>query len=251
MMDRNVLVFDIETMADLTPDNREAVTALAAQRQVSPEDYGSLCPPLARVVCIGWYDLGAQKLGALFDASLCAGEWPRSVQVDAAAGDTRTCEIQECQHEAEMLRRFGHMVVQHLGQPNPQLVTFNGRGFDLPVLIHRAIKHHVTEGRELLLKAALESRYRPLRHLDLLDAVTFCGATGRWPMAAYAVGYGWRSPKQEMQGALVGPAVHEGRIIDVVRYCVGDVLATAHVYLCMNGGGLTAAEREPEAGYGV
>ena len=80
----------------------------------------------------------------------------------------------------------------------------------------------VHEGCELLMEAANESRYRPLLHIDLLDVVTFCGAAGRWPMAAYAIGYGWRSPKAEMDGTKV--AVREGRILDVVRHCAGDVL---------------------------
>jgi 3'-5' exonuclease len=134
-----------------------------------------------------------------------------------------------------MLREFGGMVEKHLGQSNGQLVTYNGRGFDLPVLIHRSIKHGVSEGRQLLMKVMSENRYRPLMHVDLQDAVTFCGASPRFPMAAYSIGYGWRSPKAEMDGAQVGAAVRGGRIIDVVRYCVGDLLATAHIYLSMNG----------------
>lgn len=57
--------------------------------------------------------------------------------------------------------------------------------------------------------------------------------TGRWPMGAYAIGYGWRSPKAEMDGTKL--AVREGRILDVARHCAGDVLATTHVYLRLNG----------------
>jgi hypothetical protein len=234
-MKQNPLIFDVETIADITPENRDAISALAEKREVSAEEYASLCPPLARVVCIAWLDVTAQKLGALFDASLCKGGWSQSLQVEAGDGSTSTCELQGCDSEAEMLCRFGRLVEQHLGQPNPQLVTYNGRGFDLPVLIHRSIKHRVIEGRELLMKAVNENRYRPLMHIDLLDAVTFCGASPRFPMAAYAIGYGWRSPKAEMDGAKVSTAVREGRILDVVRYCVGDVLATAHVYFCLNG----------------
>jgi DNA polymerase elongation subunit (family B) len=233
-MKHNALVFDIETIADITPDNRDAITALSAKREVTAEDYASLCPPLARVVCIAWLDVTAQKLGALFDASLCTGECSQPMQVEGGDGNKRKCELQGCEGEAEILRRFGRLVEEHLGQSNSQLVTYNGRGFDLPVLIHRSIKHRITEGRELLMKAMSENRYRPLLHVDLQDAVTFCGATGRFPMAAYAIGYGWRSPKADMHGAQVGAAVRDGRIIDVVRYCVGDVLATAHIYLSLN-----------------
>jgi hypothetical protein len=144
------------------------------------------------------------------------------------------CELVRCEGEADLLRQFGRIVERHLGQANAQLVTYSGRGFDLPVLIHRSVKHGVTEGRDLLSKAVGENRYRPVLHVDLLDAVTFFGAAPRFPMAAYAIGYGWPSPKQDMDGSQVWGAVQAGRILDVVRYCAGDVLATAHVYLCLN-----------------
>jgi hypothetical protein len=63
-----------------------------------------------------------------------------------------------------------------------------------------------------------------------MDTATFIGASPRWPLAAYAVGHGWPSPKSEMSGAQVWPAIQDGRLLDVVRYCAGDVLATTHVY---------------------
>jgi hypothetical protein len=235
-MKNNVLVFDVETIADLTTANRDAIAALAKGREMTAEAYGGLCPPLARVVCLSWFDLTTQKLGAVFDQSLCGDLLPACVAVESG-GETRTvtsCDLQGCEGEADLLRRFGGLVARHLGQPNAQLVTFSGRGFDLPVLIHRSIKHGVTEGRELLMKAMAENRYRPQIHLDLLDVVTFYGAAPRFPLAAYAVGYGWRSPKEDMHGSEVGGAVQAGRLLDVVRYCAGDVLATSHVYACIN-----------------
>ncbi len=234
---RSALVFDIETIADLTPDNREAIAALAKGRDATPEEYGGLCPPLARVVCIAWCDLAAQTLAAAVDATLCSGEAPRSIQVEEGIGDTRTlveCTVRTCTGEAQLLSEFGQVVERHLRQADAQLVTYNGRGFDLPVLVHRSIKHRVVQGREVLSRAATESRYRPLTHLDLMDVVTFSGAAPRWPMAAYAIGYGFRSPKNDMSGSQVWAAVQAGRIVDVVRYCAGDVVATAHIYQCLN-----------------
>ena len=231
---RNALVFDIETVADLTPDNRAAVAALAAQReQMSPEHYGALCPPLARIVCIAWLALDSDRMGAVMDASLCPEAPPPSLSVTdggAAGEQLRACPLQACDGERALLRAFGMLVERHCQQPNAQLATFNGRGFDLPVLVHRAIRHDVSEGRTLLLRAARENRFNPVLHLDLMETVTFSGAAPRWPMAAYAIGYGHRSPKQDMDGSQVGPAVQAGRILDVVRYCAGDVIATAHIY---------------------
>ena len=234
---RNTLVFDIETIADLTPATQAAVAALAKDRDMTAEHFGSLCPPLARVVCIAWLDAATHRLGAVFDATLHDGGSPQFIDVDDGAGEARPalhCELQACDGEAQLLRAFGQHVVRHVAQPNAQLVTYNGRGFDLPVLVHRALKHDVPEGREVLVKAARDNRYNPLLHVDLMDVVTFGGAAPRWPMAAYAIGLGFKSPKDDMDGSQVWPAVQGGRILDVVRYCAGDVLATAHVYRCVH-----------------
>ena len=233
---RNALVFDIETIADLTPATREAVATLAKGRDMSAEDYGGLCPPLARVACIAWFDTTTQTLGAYLDVTLLGGASPLSIDVEDGSRDPRSllrCELHASDGEPQLLRAFGERVVRHMAQSNAQLVTYNGRGFDLPVLVHRGIKHGVSDGRDVFIRAARENRYNPLLHVDVMDVVTFSGAAPRWPMAAYAIGYGFKSPKNDMDGAGVWPAVQAGRILDVVRYCAGDVIATAHIYRCL------------------
>jgi Predicted 3'-5' exonuclease related to the exonuclease domain of PolB len=224
------LVFDVETIADLTVGNRDDIAALARSRNMTPEEYGGLCPPLARVACIAWFDVAAQALGACFDTTLYEGAPAPSVEVDDGGRGRVRGTLAGCDGEADLLRRFGMLIGQHLQQSDARLVTYNGRGFDLPVLVHRSYAQRVTEGRDLLVKAVSENRYRPVLHLDLLDAVTFGGASNRWPMAAYAIGYGWGSPKHDLDGAQVWAAVQAGRILDVVRYCAADVLATTHIY---------------------
>jgi hypothetical protein len=232
------LVFDIETIADLTPDNRDAVAALAGGREMTPEEYGALCPPLARVVCVSWLDVSTQQLGACVDTTLCSAQVPGTIEIEDGAPDAARplcCVIHPCDGEARLLRHFGALVEQHCRQAPAHIVTYNGRGFDLPVLVHRSIKHKVHEGRALYVAAGTEPRYRPVLHVDLMDVVTFFGAASRWPMAAYAIGYGFKSPKTEMTGAGVQAAVEAHRILDVVRYCAGDVVATAHIYRCVQG----------------
>jgi hypothetical protein len=228
------LVFDIETIADLSPDNREAIAALAAGRDMAAEHYGALCPPLARVVCIAWYDTIRAQLGAVFDAQLFSGDAPSVLDVAGICGAARpavaTCSLEAGDGETAVLDAFGTRLEEHAGGSDPQIVTFNGRGFDLPVLLHRSIRCSAARGRTLILKAMNENRYRPLLHIDLMDVLTFFGVASRWPLAAYALGYGLASPKGEMDGSQVGPAVAAGRILDVVRYCAGDVWATAEVY---------------------
>jgi len=231
-MNRRPLIFDVETIGHIAPESRDEIVALAAGRELTPDAYAALCPPLARVVCVAWFDPLAQRLGAAFDLTWCPGEAPEALDVDDRSAVPRafSCVLQGCDGEAALLATFGRVVEHYLAQPNGLLVTYNGRGFDLPVLIHRSITHDVTDGRALLVKAMGENRYRPQSHVDLMEVVTFSGASGRWPMSTYAMGYGGKSPKTEMHGAHVSAAVHAGRIIEVLRYCAGDVLATAYIY---------------------
>jgi hypothetical protein len=227
---RHPLIFDVETIGEINDDHRDEIAALAAGRELPPDAYAALCPPLARVVCIAWFDPTVDRLAAVCDATLCPGDVPATVVADYGSGRTLSCDVRGCDGEAALLRAFGQVTEQHLAQPNSRLVTYNGRGFDLPVLIHRSIAQDITDGRALLIKAMGENRYRPQVHIDLMEAVTFSGASNRWPMSTYAIGYGYPSPKANMHGAEVSAAVRTGRIIDVVRYCAGDVLATAHIY---------------------
>ena len=231
---RRPLVFDIETIADLDDVGRAAIAPLAEKREWTVAEYASLCPPLARVASIAWYDIAAGHLVSAFDATLAppGAVIPATFPVpDPVAGEPDcSARVLGCDGEAEVIAAFGAAVEAHLAQANGWLISFNGRGFDLPVLLHRGCRLSVERGLPLLLRAMRDHRYSPLCHIDLMDVVPFHGAGSRWPLAAYAVGYGARSPKTELDGAGVGDAVRAGRIVDVARYCASDVLATAFVY---------------------
>ena len=237
-MSANALVFDIETVADITPENRAAIESFAAGREMTAEEYATFCPPLARVVCVAWFDAKAQTFGAFYDGTLPGASGAGEMCVDDGTADGRRFTPVACEGEDDLLRQFGLLVTRHFQKSHAALVTYSGRGFDLPVLIHRSVKHGVTEGLALLNKAARENRFNPQRHFDLLDSVTFFGSTSRWPMAAYAIGYGNRSPKDDMDGSQVGAAVSSGRILDVVRYCAADVVATTQIYDRLVGAGV-------------
>jgi hypothetical protein len=234
----NPLIFDVETIADVTEDNRAAIASFAKGREMEPEEYATFCPPLARVVCIAWLDVTSNTLGALYDSCLPGSVGTVSMNADDGSAVPLQFECTGCPGEPELLRAFGNLVSKHFQKPQALLVTYSGRNFDLPVLIHRSVKHGVSEGRSIFNKAVREHRFNPQKHVDLLDAVTFFGASSRWPMAAYAIGYGHRSPKDDMDGSQVGGAVAGGRILDVARYCAGDVIATAQIYRRLADAGL-------------
>src|SRR5262245_40300757 len=104
-MTPNALIFDIETIADVNAGNREAIGAFAKHRRMTPEEYGGLCPPLARVVCIAWFDAAAAKLAAVFDMTLGAVAHPRELTLssgDPMQRDPMTCALEGCDGEAQL-----------------------------------------------------------------------------------------------------------------------------------------------------
>lgn len=225
------LVFDIETIGHVADDVRPAVEKLALGREWSVERYAALCPPLARVACIGSLDAQAGRLDLFIDASLAPNPLPTTIEVEIgdSNGNRGAANVRGCAGESELIEAFGRHLEAHAQDRQSRFATFNGRGFDLPVLLHRSIALGVRPGRRVIEQLIAENRYRPQRHVDVMELATQFGASPRWPLAAYAIGYGFRSPKADMDGAEVGPAVAAGRIVDVAAYCAGDVLATAHV----------------------
>lgn len=230
---RRAVVFDIETVGAVNDENRAAIEPLAKKRQQNPEEYTGLCPPLARVACIAWYDTGSQSGAAAYDASLAPPEAATTTSLEipslVAGNEALNCPLTACPSERDLIDTFARVVDEHLANGKTCVVSYNGRNFDLPVLIHRGIVSGANRIATFL-KLVRENRYNAVQHIDLLEVVTFNGVAGRWPLAAYVIGYGARSPKDEMDGAQVGEAVRGGRIIDVVRYCANDVLATSLLY---------------------
>lgn len=224
-MSRQALVFDIETIGDITDRNRDAVASFAQRADRTPEHFAALCPPLARVVCIAAYDLADDSLFCLFDGSLGGQDAPLELGIpETGRPEAHPCRMERAQDEADLLRRFATRLDRHFETPGAVLVSFNGAGFDLPVLVHRSVHHGIQSLRERLTPDT------PARHIDLMEEFTFRGATRRQSLALYAMALGFDSPKQQMDGAGVGPAVSQGRISDVAAYCAADVIATTELY---------------------
>ncbi|MBN2192742.1 MAG: 3'-5' exonuclease [Polyangiaceae bacterium] len=118
-----------------------------------------------------------------------------------------------------------------LNERRPCLVTFNGRGFDLPVIATRCLRHgiplpHYYQSREV------RYRFSPEGHLDLMDFLADFGAAkpARLDVVAKLCGM---PGKVGVDGKDVGPLMHAGRIAEVQAYCLCDVVQTAGVFLRM------------------
>ena len=152
--------------------------------------------------------------------------------------------------EAELVGRFFEGVDRY----TPTLVSWNGGGFDLPVLHYRALRHRVQAPRYWEMGEEDQSfRWNNYvsrfhwRHVDLMDVLAGFQGRGRVGLdkAAQLIGL---PGKLGMSGEAVWDAFLEGRIEDIRRYCETDVLNTYLIYLRFElmRGRLTPDEHERE-----
>ena len=107
-----------------------------------------------------------------------------------------------------------------------QFVTFNGRTFDCPFLMLRSALLGIRPTKNLV-----PYRYSTAPHCDLLDQLTFYGASRRFNLDFYCRAFGIGSPKAGgITGLDLGPLYRNGKYREIARYCIGDVIATAELY---------------------
>jgi predicted PolB exonuclease-like 3'-5' exonuclease len=133
--------------------------------------------------------------------------------------------------EADVIQAFFDRVDQH----RPQLVSWNGGGFDLPVLQQRGLRHGVVAGRYWDMgqdeDSDREHRYNNyisryhLRHIDLMDLLAMYQSRANAPLDAMAKLCGFPG-KLGMDGSQVYGAYLDGRRDEIRRYCETDAMNT-------------------------
>ena len=135
--------------------------------------------------------------------------------------------------ERDLIQRFFDGVEKF----TPQLVSWNGQGFDAQVLHYRGMLHGVSAGRywdqgdedrEFKWNNYI-SRYHP-RHLDLMDILALYQPRASAPLDALAKLYGFPG-KLGMDGSAVWGAYRDGRLGEIRDYCETDVVNTYLVFL--------------------
>lgn len=107
-----------------------------------------------------------------------------------------------------------------------RFVTFNGRGFDCPVLMLRSAMCGVKPSRNLM-----PYRYAADIHVDLLEQLTFYNACRKFNLDFYCKAFGIASPKENgMNGHEVAPMYRAGKYQMIAEYCAGDLHATKELY---------------------
>lgn len=213
-----VLAFDIETIPDCTglievlglpPDTPHAhVAEIAFQQRRKQTGSDFLQPYVQRVAAIS--------------CALRDREGFRVWSLGAPDED-----------EAHLVQRFFDGVARF----TPQLVSWNGSGFDLPVLVQRALVHGLEatrfwdqgeDDREFKWNNYV-SRYHG-RHLDLMDLLSLYQGRAAAPLDDMARLCGFPG-KLGMDGSQVWGAYAEGRIGEIRAYCETDATNTYLLFL--------------------
>jgi predicted PolB exonuclease-like 3'-5' exonuclease len=152
--------------------------------------------------------------------------------------------------EAEIIQRFFDGIEKY----TPQIVSWNGGGFDLPMLHYRAMINKVQAARYWDLGEDDKdfkwnnyiSRYH-MRHLDLMDVLAMFNPRANAPLDEIAQLCGF-SGKLGMDGSKVWNAYKNGEIEAIRNYCETDVANTHLVFLRFQlmRGHLTPATYEAE-----
>ncbi|WP_153100399.1 3'-5' exonuclease [Paraburkholderia hayleyella] len=230
-----ILVFDIETVPDVAglrrlhdlpvtlSDAEVAAQAFAARREKTGSDF--LPHYLQRITAIScvFRDNNGFRVRSLGTAA---------------------------DGEAALVQSFYRVIEKY----TPQLVSWNGGGFDLPVLNYRALLHGIAasrywdvgeDDRDFKWNNYI-SRYHA-RHTDLMDVLAMYQARANAPLDALARLCGFPG-KLGMDGAQVWQAFQDGQLEAIRAYCETDVVNTYLLYcrFQLMRGGFSSAEYADE-----
>lgn len=139
----------------------------------------------------------------------------------------------ESSSEADLVKRFFDGIEKY----HPTLVSWNGNGFDLPVLHYRALIHGVqaqaywdTGIFDRDTKWANYLKRYEFKHTDLMDVLALYGGRNNAPLNEIALLLGLPG-KLGMDGSKVFDAYRDGKLSEIRAYCETDVMNTWLVYL--------------------
>ncbi len=141
----------------------------------------------------------------------------------------------EGKNENEMLSSFLSFIDRH----NPKLVSFNGRNFDIPMLMIRALKYNLScpafydKDNKTLNKSKWDNyryRFSDRFHVDLMDHISEFGAV-RGLKLDLLCNMAQIPGKFDISGDQVHTLFYENKIKEIKEYCESDVLNTYWLYL--------------------
>ncbi|MCI6987992.1 MAG: 3'-5' exonuclease [Campylobacter sp.] len=215
-----ICVFDTETTPDTAAlratygydGSDEEVANIAFEKQLEKSGGVSSFLPVCfhKIVCI---------------SAVMADEYGRFDRVSTMKGDS----------EKEQLEQF----LGFLNSYNPRLISFNGKGFDMPMIMVRAMKYNLScpayyeiENRELNKNKWENYRYRYNErfHTDLLDQISDYGAVRGLKLDEVCKTIG-APGKFDTKGDEVTVMYYRGEIEAIKTYCESDTLNTYWLFI--------------------
>jgi len=224
------VVFDIETIGEsfdsLDHATQEQLTRWIRRESADDEEYKialedmknglGFSPLTGEIVAIGLLDYYKNEGVVYYQAP---GEKPEETK---EAGITF-----KPMSEAEMLAKFWEAAKHY-----QVFITFNGRSFDAPFLMIRSAINGIRPTKDLLRGRYLYQHNPEALHIDLLEQLTFYGATRRkGSLHLWSRAFGIESPKTSgVTGDDVGPLFKAKKYLEIAKYNVGDLRATRSLY---------------------
>lgn len=224
----STLIIDIESVGEewdtLDALTQETLTRWLQKTSFDTSEYGArlediknglgFSPLTGQIVALGVYDLERTE-GTVYYHDDEPGE---DEHIGSFYYRPRT--------ESRMLTEFWEGIQQY-----ETMVTFNGRAFDLPFIIHRSVACGVVPTVDLLRYRYLTQQVPPY-HIDLEDQLTFYGAMQKRPsLHLFCRAYGIDSPKSHgVRGDDVAALYRERKFREIAVYNTHDLLATALLY---------------------
>jgi predicted PolB exonuclease-like 3'-5' exonuclease len=131
-------------------------------------------------------------------------------------------------YEYDILHGFYNKFKELKEGSQTAIVTYNGRAFDIPVIIARMLHYGIR--CPLLLTPNFNYRYTLEGHIDLMDYITNFGAS-RWNKLIHVCRAIGMPGKVGTDGSDVQRLWDQGKLGEIIEYCECDVIQTGIVLL--------------------
>ena len=158
------------------------------------------------------------------DSIICIGALVAHQENDGWRVDALGAPSIATRSEKELIASF----VNRIAELKPQLVTFNGSSFDLPVLRYRAMVNGISAPG--LASRPYFNRYSE-DALDLCDVLASFGSQGKATLHEMSRVMGLPGKPSGIHGGEVEKYYREGKICEIADYCESDVVNTYRVWL--------------------
>ena len=237
---KRCLFIDIETVSEkseysLLSDEKKALWKTKAQliqktsaNEQKEDEIASLYQSkagifaeFAKVVCI--------SMGFLsFD-----GEDPLKIRIKSIAGED----------EHRILSDFSRILVNHYNDPeNSRICGHNIKEFDIPFICRRMVINQIRF--PAILDVSGKKPWQTTHLLDTMDMWRFGDYKNYTSLNLLAGTLGISSPKDDIDGSMVGPLFwEEGDIDRIVNYCQKDVVTVVQIIMRFVGLSLFSSEQ--------